>query len=308
MTRLATLDTRPTSQLSFGMRRIFAFIAATAISFSTANSAEIHSYRGQFGAPFNSFSIEIVGPLERGDSEKFQNEIIRILREDQRNVIRSLSLLSPGGLVGEAISIGELVRALGLTVTAPSYWPEEPEGGPWFCLGAFEQDPFFKNDNCICASACALVWLSGISRTGSVAVHHHFLLGSQSDYKEFSEALATSRADIERFLRKMNVPISTIEAIFSTESNKSTVLDIEKFKNLLRDSVFSEFLIARCGMASDYPLYLQSFALRTKERPTARDVEMVERLEAEMGDFRECRSDTLLEIQRQAQQDFLLGR
>jgi hypothetical protein len=108
-------------------------------------------------------SIFLRGRIEKGDYERF----LSFYRPLHRTV-RKLYLQSPGGDPEEAMKLGRLLRKYLVVVEAPN--GGGGEDGATQMLFSPTLD-LCEGPACICASACALVWLSSVERWGSVGLH-----------------------------------------------------------------------------------------------------------------------------------------
>jgi hypothetical protein len=103
------------------------------------------------------------GPIVGGDYEN----VVRLFR-DSHPLLRKFSLISPGGSVEEAIRIGRLFRKYAITATAPfrllngSFEAFGPHAATLLCA---------EGSECVCASACALIWFGAVDRWGTVGLH-----------------------------------------------------------------------------------------------------------------------------------------
>jgi len=100
----------------------------------------------------------IRGPIETGDHERF----LAFYRQHHPG-LASLDLLSPGGKVDEAIKMGRVVRKYLISVRAPMYSGLDRK---MFLGRICDGTP-----DCVCASACALIWLGAVVRDGRVGLH-----------------------------------------------------------------------------------------------------------------------------------------
>ena len=74
-------------------------------------------------------TITMVGPIVRGDYDRFRQTVGKIA--DEGGIVTHLYIFSPGGLVNEALNIGRLAGKLALTTVAPTYDPAVPEKRQW---------------------------------------------------------------------------------------------------------------------------------------------------------------------------------
>jgi hypothetical protein len=86
-------------------------------------------------------------------------------------------LLSPGGSISEAIEIGRLVQRNLISTMAPvSLGATKVLFTPAGSVMPKEDPAYCKGPDCICASACFLIWVGGIERSGNaIGLHRPYL-------------------------------------------------------------------------------------------------------------------------------------
>ncbi len=179
------------------------------------------------------------GEIVSGDYEK-----VISLYAKSHPLLGWFYLKSPGGNVSEAIQIGALLRKYFIPVRAPSWNP----GASRFELTLGSKN-ICNGPNCICASACALIWFGAPERDGAVGLHRpHF---ASPTFKGLSPALAseTYRPMIEsvvKYLTEMEAPKSAIEAMVATSSAQVTWYNLENYSGDRAPS-FAEWEDANCG-------------------------------------------------------------
>jgi hypothetical protein len=132
-------------------------------------------------------------------------------------------LASPGGNLGEAIRIGRLIRALQLSTTAPSGNAEGRKMGEAL-IGPYDlRNPRM---NYQCASACFLLFVSGIYRSmnwaGRLGIHRPFQMSGDAKKAEGNDDLLNGpvRKVIENYLREMGVRVKYAELMYAVPSSK----------------------------------------------------------------------------------------
>lgn len=197
-------------------------------------------------------SILISGTIEEGDYTRFQAALRRLERPAYR-----IDLASPGGDLTEAMRIGRLARRLLLTTAAP----HRNEDGSVTCslvsgLEQWGEGPIAGDrvpENCLCASACFLIYAAGIGRDGNIlALHRPRLAGhsvgdlSLSDY-EHHYASALQRA--ENYMRDMGLNREWVGRLEATPSGETYWLSNEEAAWLAVQTPpeIEEWLTARCG-------------------------------------------------------------
>jgi hypothetical protein len=190
----------------------------------------------------------VEGPIERGDYEK----VLAFLKQNHP-YIGGFSLLSPGGDVEEAMKIGRILRRyLISTGSSVRYHYENGE--------RFEDEkPFLSNgqrelcrgEDCICASACALVWMGGIYRSGIIGLHRPrteeigFRLLSPANasvqYHKILDRMIT-------YMKEMEAPQSIVEMTIATPSGDMRWVDAMEEMGLNESPSIAEWIAASCGL------------------------------------------------------------
>ena len=112
--------------------------------------------------PYPIASIYFEGRIEPGDAEK----IINILKQ---HIVKEFTIWSPGGDVEEAIKLSDILRSRGVRIRTASVRilareycsanPSDPSCAEELVCGSERNRPR-NQGSCICASACALIWLT----------------------------------------------------------------------------------------------------------------------------------------------------
>lgn len=202
---------------------------------------EYFKARGR-GAPTGvCLAISIRGQIVEGDYDKF-----RSLLKNHHPFVRLLYITSPGGNVFEAIRIGHLVRRALLATWAPS---RGIRGG--FLLAA--DLTLCDGPDCLCASACFLIWSAGVHRIGEfVGVHRPRVSDSHYGTLSATEA-ATLHArimrDVSAYFEALGLPrryFETMERTNSADMHWLTDAEIEAdFQGYI--PAIAEWLRGNCG-------------------------------------------------------------
>ena len=163
------------------------------------------------------------GKIVPGDYDKLRNFLGTKSNFDK--ISNGVFLASPGGSVLEAMKIGRLIRALRLSTDAPS--------GPPTGIARFGESPINANHlvdpktNYLCASACFLVYVSGVYRklnwVGRLGIHRPVRLESNSKTLTVDQDLNLTwrvRGAVKQYLEEMNVPDKYVDLIYSIPPNE----------------------------------------------------------------------------------------
>jgi hypothetical protein len=171
-----------------------ALACAMAIYTPTCQAAEIGLSRQTVAGsvpPIAVAAVVISGQIETGDAKKVATLLADVRRNDDGHQIRRLLIDSPGGLVGEAIEIGRLLRANEFEIYLPG--------------------------RLSCISACVLILAGGTSRSifGKVGIDYPHFLRAAGPRDDVPALLAETRAAIREYFKSMGVAPSLADAMFS---------------------------------------------------------------------------------------------
>ena len=209
----------------------------------------------------NDCSLMILGPIKKGDEEKFRRIVVAALKT-RCTWVYQVRVYSTGGDLQAAIRIGEQVRTLHANTWAPQYGrPGSPyPKRQWWCAYFGPQNTGHtavynirrnKGDpRCNCASACFFIWAGGTLRLGNVlGVHRPYFDPSYYSHLTFTQARQkynTLMTYARRYLERMNVPQSIITTMFSTDSISVRYLT-QREVDLMRGRPFEqEYFLAKC--------------------------------------------------------------
>jgi hypothetical protein len=186
------------------------------------------------------------GPILKGDYDK-----VATFLKAHHPFVSNFKLASPGGDVGEALKIGRLFRKYLIGTFAPNNEHIEGTGMvhddvPFLSVGSTD---LCRGQDCICASACALIWMGGVSRFGNVGLHRPRIVDPM--YRGLMPAEASTAynrllGEVGAYLTEMEVPKPIIESMVATSSG-----DI-LWVNWLHDGLeqppsVAEWIDASCG-------------------------------------------------------------
>ncbi len=184
------------------------------------------------GLPYPAFCQELYfqGEIVAGDYEKLETSV-----NANHPYLAKMYIASPGGDLVEAMKIGRLIRKYLIEVEAPTVLPSGGGG----LLRAISDKPFVSafpasylckaGPDCLCASACAIIWLASVERKGRIGIHrHHFsnhtAFGSLSSSDAFA-VYAKRSAELKSFLLEMETTQYVVDKVFSTGSGEIVWFD-----------------------------------------------------------------------------------
>jgi hypothetical protein len=164
--------------------------------------------------------------------------------------LHSVSLLSPGGSVEEAIKIGRLIRRAFIYTRTADDWRTAAGLGKVVLLGA--KGKICEGPGCYCASFCFLIWAAGVRRSGdTLGVHRP----TAADFGDMAPGQATalyrdSLREIANYLEEMEIKRRYIDFMTDTSSRDIKWLTSEDRSELSDVPSFEEWLASACGMMS----------------------------------------------------------
>lgn len=164
--------------------------------------------------------VEISGIINPGDAEKFT-----VYMDDQRYILR-IVLISPGGSVKDALTMGRIIRERMLRTQASTYgFPESYDFSDRTC-GLPGRSP-------CCSSACALTYFGGAewSIADKLGLHRPTSdeLGNL-EYEDARSGLAGVHREIESYLREMEAPPGVFDTMMATPSNSLTEFVVDPLR------------------------------------------------------------------------------
>ena len=211
-----------------------------------------------------SDAIIIRGAISKGDAKRFRAVIL-----ESGLAVTSVILRSEGGDVEEAMEIGRDVRNLLLETEGPvlDYFRDSGlnySGGDYpLCVENGVSDfkgSRFKGTNCICASACFLVYVSGVRRNLSyLGIHRAYVGGESAGEMDLSKSMniyQQIKKPIASYLDQMGVPRLYTDIMLQTAS---TELYHPKYVEVKRDFYgwipeIEEWLINKCSTITERQL------------------------------------------------------
>jgi hypothetical protein len=206
------------------------------------------------------------GPIESGDDKKFRSTILPYVKAGYS--VFEVFIYSNGGNVAAAMEIGEQIRTLqtrtntayhkGIIInykpvktggTTCDYWRTYSE------VGNRNYADVVKAPFCDCASACFLIWASGISRKGGrVRIHRFSFDASQFSKLSPAEARAQYQAakdHFDEFLKKLDIPQTILDRLYATDSRSIYELTWPELELLQSTPYLEELTLAKCGPSKE---------------------------------------------------------
>ena len=233
------------------LHRVFTAVAMTSamICGFSARAAEMQVL--YLGDDSRRVDMNIIGTIEAGDDSKFKATVLDIIRRG--NWIGNIGLLSNGGNLQAALSIGEQIRTLRASTSAPNF----AKGHLHVCVytaptAIYDRFTHKGDSHCNCSSACFLIWIGGWGRHGNVLGIHRpsfnpkDYAGLSAKEAEITYNNATSSARV--YLQKMSVADNIINLMFATSSIDIHYLEPQEVQSFIgMPPYIDELLIARCG-------------------------------------------------------------
>jgi len=179
------------------------------------------------------------GTIVKGDYEK----VAALYRANHR-VLYNFALLSPGGDAEEAMKIGRLFRRYLVRAEAPAISKLFAHGGTVI------KDLCNTNEQCECASACALIWFGAVDRFGEVGLHRPRTTDPRFKAMPPADASVAYKRmldEISRYLEEMEAPRAMIDAMIATSSAEIRWVNSLDHDGLEQPPSIAEWTDASCG-------------------------------------------------------------
>jgi hypothetical protein len=219
--------------------------------------------------------MNLWGEIVPGDDVKFRNMITPQLQNG--NLLYEVNIFTVGGDVGAAIGIGRQIHTLRALTVAPTLFDGYIDRGLvpgttvqcWFWASmngmVWNNDPksIIKRDArgngprwCDCASACFLIWSSGVARHGNfVGIHRSY-------FKDYGQIANMSAVDYQRryeaaeglyksYLKEVEIPDSIVQLLFAIPSTSMHYLTMAELQLVKSTPYLEEFTQARCGTSKE---------------------------------------------------------
>jgi len=208
--------------------------------------------------------LDVWGPIIGGDDQKFKATVMPYLQRGY--VLFQVSIFTIGGDVDTAEAIGDQIRMLQARTVAPKVFANEPGyAACWFVadtsygsVGYMPQTNYKRDLStnagaswCDCASACFLIWASGVTREGNFVGIHRFRFNELSfgtlppdqAKKQYEQAEDKFKA----YLKKLDVPDTILDVLFATPSTSMHYLKKAELDLVESTPYLEEQTQARCG-------------------------------------------------------------
>lgn len=197
--------------------------------------------------------VNLWGGVVEGDAVKFRDLVLPLI--EKGFAIVSVSLSSPGGLLMEAMDIGDQIRLLRARTRAP----RTPEKGLARCdfvvsnnsrvaAVALATDP--GGAACRCSSACFFIWASGAIREGNMLEIHrpHIATKTLADQAGLVPIYDADQALATAYLTRRRVPNTLIDKMFATSHEALYPLADEENVAVQATADLALYLEVRCRM------------------------------------------------------------
>jgi hypothetical protein len=212
-------------------------------------------------------SILIRGTIVQGDAESFHSTV----KKQGDFYLARVILRSNGGNAQEAMNIGRDIRTLLLETEGPYLdYLVDPDGPLSYRGGDFPaciengigefKGSRYKGSECVCASACFLIYIAGAKRDRSyVGIHRSYLSESTSQglgLNAETQLYTTIKKTIADYLDAMGVPRRYADIMLRTSSQE---IYVPKYPEVMADFYgwvpeIEEWLIAKCKTISERQL------------------------------------------------------
>jgi hypothetical protein len=208
--------------------------------------------------------LHMWGPILWGDEEKFKTVVLPYLRKGY--LLYEVNIFSGGGNVEAAMRIGDQIRTLQARTKSPNQFVNEPGYAQcWFVaftsaggVGYHPNTNYKRNLKtsagtpwCNCASACFLIWSSGVTREGNfVGIHRVYFDETYFGSLPAAQAKIAYAAAEKRFrdyLAKLNVPAIIVDRLFATDSRSMYYLTKSELELMQSTPYLEELTHAKCA-------------------------------------------------------------
>jgi hypothetical protein len=287
----AALAATPTHSAEIGCATVWSLQGATAQTVEEMHQRRFPSGRRPVLGT-SCFTGVLRGTIVKGDDEK----LVRFYRANHP-FLHSFLLISPGGNVDAAINIGRLFRKYLIEAFAPVKAYGDVRERPWIDANG-QIVNWCSGRECICASACALIWFGAVEREGEAGLHRP----STEDpaFKALSPAEASTiyrriLGSVTGYLDEMEVPRPMVDAMVGTGSSEIRWVDSDT-DGLRRPPSIAEWEDASCGSFTSEERNAY-YMLAVKTTRSSQEQLFLKRLADKLSKDGQCRF-SLLDTQR----------
>lgn len=203
--------------------------------------------------------VNLWGDVVEGDAVKFRDVVLPLVKKGV--AIVSVSLSSPGGLLLEAMDIGDQIRLLRARTRAPRTLKGSDlarcdlavssNGGA--ASGTLATDP--SGSKCRCSSACFFIWASGALRDGNtLGIHRpHISTKSPADQAGLVPIYEADQALATAYLTRRRVPRTLIDKMFATSHEALYPLADEEAAAIHLTADLAFYMDVRCRVPVSKP-------------------------------------------------------
>jgi hypothetical protein len=204
--------------------------------------------------------VNLWGKIESGDNQKFRELIMPYLKSGYP--IFKVNIFSVGGDVQAAMGIADQIKTLQTRTVAPTRFADIVNGQPieraypscWFTENYDTPKVVDGYNWCTCASACFLIWASGITREGNhVGIHRIYF--TDENGRQFGQLSGPdgrtqylqAQAYFQTYMKKLDVPSTISDRLWATNSQNIHFLQKDELDLMQSTPYLEEQTLARCG-------------------------------------------------------------
>lgn len=162
-----------------------------------------------------------------------------------------------------------------------------------------------------CASACALIAVSAVRRSGGpVGLHHIYVENKDIDFSDLNSVLSSGTSEVSSFLTEMRAPSSFLNIMVSTPSQEMEWFDLPPY-----DPIYQEFEVAQCPglntaeyndlinlqMLRDIGFYVDNTGNSIRRNLSNAELRFLAQLETRRDNHNNCTSELYVSTWRRAQ-------
>lgn len=207
-------------------------------------------------------AVTLYGDIEEGDSARLVSALMESIANG--HYIDSINLFSGGGNAAEGIKLGYVINRHYLETNAPRF-----SDNRFYCYGhpGAANRPFnsTQDDNCICASSCAIAWLGGVERTGTAGFHRVYSQDPSITASKAREIRRFFDDEIDAYLDEVGAP-SFIPAMIESFGPEGLGFPTPEQLAILMDNVDHSTTIFAACQAFHMPVGQKQRMFQIEER------------------------------------------